>query len=163
MTTSSGSYHDIFERVGRGIIASLPATGVLWVLMRTTGFLPQLETIRFLDRVADAMATATGLPDPPMAGWLWHLVIGTLWWGTLFGIMLPILPGRRIWIKGIAFGAIAGMLIMLLVMPLAGAGYFGMELTILDPIVSLIYHIIYGVTLGGVYAFLLSRRTANRL
>jgi hypothetical protein len=48
---------------------------------------------------------------------------------------------------------------MLMVMPLAGAGYFGMDLTLLDPVVSVIYHIIYGVTLGGVYALLVGRPT----
>jgi len=79
-------------------------------------------------------------------------------WGTLFGIMLPVLPGRRYWVKGIAFGVIAGMLTMLMVMPLAGAGYFGMDLTLLDPVISLVYHLVYGVTLGGVYALLAGRR-----
>jgi len=46
---------------------------------------------------------------------------------------------------------------MLLVMPLAGSGYFGMDLTLWDPVVSLVYHIIYGVTLAGVYALLAGR------
>jgi hypothetical protein len=73
--------------------------------------------------------------------------------------MIPILPGRKYWIKGCAFGVIAGLLTMLMVMPLAGAGYFGMDLTLLDPVVSVIYHIIYGVTLGGVYALLVGRPT----
>jgi hypothetical protein len=34
-----------------------------------------------------------------------------------------------------------------------------MELTYLDPVVSLVYHMVYGATLGGVYAFLTGRRT----
>ncbi|MGD2137420.1 MAG: hypothetical protein PVJ66_08720 [Gammaproteobacteria bacterium] len=147
----------ISVRVGHSLIAGLAATVVLWALKLTSGTLPQLETIRFLDRVAEATARATGLPDPLRAGWLWHLAIGTLLWGTLFGIMLPVLPGQRYWVKGIAFGIIAGMLTMLMVMPLAGAGYFGMELTLLDPVISLVYHIVYGVTLGGVYAVLAGR------
>jgi len=50
---------------------------------------------------------------------------------------------------------------MLLVMPLAAAGYFGMDLTLLDPVVSLIYHIIYGATLGVVYSLLAGRQTAT--
>lgn len=159
MRTGSESYHSIFERIGRSLVAGLVATAVLWVLKLTRGSIPQLETIVFLDRVADATAKATGLPDPLTHGWLWHLVIGTVLWGTLFGIMIPILPGRKYWIKGCAFGVIAGLLTMLMVMPLAGAGYFGMDLTLLDPVVSVIYHIIYGVTLGGVYALLVGRPT----
>lgn len=158
--TPAESYRRIFERTGLSLVAGLVATAVLWLLKLSRGTVPQLETIRFLDHVAEATARATGMPDPLTHGWLWHLGIGTLLWGTLFGIMLPILPGRSCWVKGCAFGVIAGLLTMLLVMPLAAAGYFGMELTLLDPVVSLVYHIIYGVTLGGVYS-LLARRYAT--
>jgi len=153
------SYHTIFQRIARSLAAGLVATLVLWVLKLSRGSVPQLDTIRFLDSVADATAKVTGLPGPLAAGWIWHWFVGMLLWGTLFGIMLPILPGRRYWLKGCAFGVIAGLLTMLMVMPLAAAGYFGMELTYLDPVVSLVYHMIYGATLGGVYGLLAGRRT----
>ncbi len=157
MHTDGESYQGIFRRIGRSLVAGVVATGVLWVLKLSSGTIPQLDTIRFLDRVAEATSKATGLPDTLVTGWVWHWVIGTLLWSTLFGIMFPILPGRMFWYKGIAFGVISGLLTMLLVMPLAGAGYFGMDLTLWDPVVSLIYHIIYGVSLAGVYAFLQKR------
>ena len=41
--------------------------------------------------------------------------------------MLPQLPGRRIGIKAAAFGLIAGLPVLLTILPLAGAGYFGMQ------------------------------------
>jgi len=157
MHTPADSYASIFRRIGISLVAGMAATVVLWILKLSQGTIPQLETIRFLDRVADATARATGLPGPLTHGWLWHLGIGVLLWGILFGIMLPVLPGRQYWVKGCAFGVIAGLLTLLLVMPLAGAGYFGMELTLLDPVVSLFYHIIYGATLGGVYSLLAAR------
>jgi hypothetical protein len=150
-------YPGIFRRVGRSLVAGVVASAVLWVLKLSRDQVPQLDTIHFLDQVADATGKATGLPDPLMAGWIWHWVVGTLLWGTLFGIMWPILPGRSFWTKGAVFGVITGLLVMLLVMPLAGAGYFGMELSVWDPVVSLVYHIIYGTALAGVYA-LLARR-----
>jgi hypothetical protein len=161
MDTPGDSYARIFRRIGLSLVAGMVATLVLWVLKLSRDTIPQLETIRFLDRVAEATAKATGLPGPLTHGWLWHLGIGILLWGILFGIMLPVLPGRRYWVKGCAFGVIAGFLTMLLVMPLAGAGYFGMDLTLLDPVVSLVYHIIYGVTLGVVYSLLAGRQTAT--
>jgi hypothetical protein len=159
--TPAESYQGIFDRIGRSLVAGVVATGVLWVLKLTRGSIPQLDTIRFLDRVAEATSKATGLPDPLTSGWIWHWVIGTLIWATLFGIMQPILPGRTFWLKGVAFGVITGLLTMLLVMPLAGAGYFGMDLTLMDPVVSLVYHIIYGVTLAGVYALIQGRRSTT--
>jgi hypothetical protein len=157
MDTPGDSYARIFRRIGLSLVAGMVATLVLWVLKLSRDTIPQLETIRFLDRFAEATAKATGLPGPLTHGWLWHLGIGILLWGILFGIMLPVLPGRQYWVKGSVFGVIAGLLTMLMVMPLSGAGYFGMDLTLLDPVVSLVYHIIYGVTLGGVYSLLAAR------
>jgi hypothetical protein len=130
------------------------ATLVLWLLKLSKGIVPQLEIIHFLDRVTAALARAGALPHPPMAGWIWHLVIGTLIWGTLFGIMFPVLPGQRPVVKGAAFGVITGLLVMLLVMPLEAAGYFGMQLTLWDPVISVFFHVIYGMTLGWVFAIL---------
>jgi Family of unknown function (DUF6789) len=161
VSTPGESYQGIFSRIGRSLVAGIVATGVLWVLKLTRGSIPQLDTIRFLDRVAEATSKATGLPDTLTTGWIWHWVIGTLIWATLFGIMQPILPGRTFWTKGVAFGVISGLLIMLLVMPLAGAGYFGMDLTLMDPVISLVYHIIYGVTLAGVYTLVSGRRATT--
>jgi hypothetical protein len=152
-------YHRIVQRMGYGLMAGLAATLVLSLLELTKGMLPQLETIRFLENVAVATANVTVLPVLPMAGWLWHFIIGTLWWGGLFGFMLPLLPGRRVWIKGAVFGVIAGLLVLLMVMPLAGAGYFGMHLSWLDPLVSMVYHVIYGVVLGAVYGILAKQRS----
>jgi len=161
MAAGDESYQGIFKRIDRSLLAGVVASGVLWVLKFSSGRIPQLDTIRFLDRVAAATSKVTGLPDPLVTGWVWHWVIGTLIWATLFGIMFPILPGRKFWLKGIAFGVISGLLTILLVVPLAAAGYFGMELTLWDPVVSLVYHIIYGVTLAGVYVLLQDRHAST--
>ena len=133
-----------------GVAAGLAATVVLSLLMLTKGWLPQLDPVLMLDGVARAVFTDLGLPVP-MAGWLWHFVIGMLWWGPLFAIMVPILPGRQVWQKGMAFGFGASLLIMLMVMPLAGAGYFGMELSALQPVLTLLLHLVYGAVLGAAF------------
>jgi hypothetical protein len=151
---TSETYGKILTRAVHGIFAGLVATLVLWLLKLSKGIVPQLETIHFLDRVAAALARAGALPHPPLAGWLWHLVIGTLCWGALFGVMIPVLPGRHPVVKGVVFGVITGLLVMLLVMPLAAAGYFGMQLTLWDPVISIFFHVVYGVTLGWVYGLL---------
>ncbi|MGD8587307.1 MAG: hypothetical protein PVG22_00610 [Chromatiales bacterium] len=156
---ASEDYHRIMHRVGYGLLAGLAGTLVLSLLELTKGLLPQLETIRFLEHVSVATAHVTGLPVLPMAGWLWHFTIGILWWGSLYGFMWPLLPGSRSWVKGVVFGVIAGLLVLLMVMPLAGAGYFGMHLTWLEPLVSMVYHMVYGIVLGAVYGMLTQRRT----
>ena len=143
-----------------GAAAGLAATVVLSLLMLTKGWLPQLDLVLMLDGVAHTLLTDLGLPVP-MAGWLWHFAIGTLWWGPLFAIMVPILPGRRIWQKGMSLGFGAALLIMLMVMPLAGAGYFGMQLSPLQPVVTLLLHLAYGAVLGAVFERLAIRFSAS--
>lgn len=141
--------HNIFH----GLFAGLLATLVLSLLMLTKNFLPQLETITMLDGVLRVFLEASGeqsLPAP-LGGWLWHFVIGTLWWGALYGVIEPILPGNQPWKKGISFGIGGAIFVMLMVMPLAGAGYFGMHLELIQPIVTFVEHLIYGCVLGFVY------------
>lgn len=88
----------------------------------------------------------------PAAGWIAHFVIGTVLWGGLFAWLDPNLPGGSHWAKGIVFSTGAWLLMMILVMPMAGAGLFGMNLGIMAPIMTLILHLIFGAVLGGVYA-----------
>lgn len=42
-------------------------------------------------------------------------------------------------------------LLMIIVMPMAGAGLFGLQLGLMAPIATLMLHWIYGAVLGGVY------------
>ncbi len=49
------------------------------------------------------------------------------------------------------FGVGAWIATMILVMPLAGAGLFGMNLGVAAPVMTLVLHVIYGAVLGGVY------------
>ena len=51
---------------------------------------------------------------------------------------------------------------MLAVMPMAGAGFFGMNLGMVAPIMTLVLHVIYGAVLGGVYAALQSRKHGHQ-
>lgn len=139
-----------------GMVAGLAATIVLSLLMLTKGWVPQLDLVTMLDGLARTVSRDLQLPVP-MAGWLWHFVIGTLWWGPLFAVLLPILPGRRTWQKGMFFGFGAALLIVLMVVPLAGAGYFHMSLSAMQPIVTLLLHLVYGGVLGAVFGRLASR------
>ncbi len=143
-----------------GMVAGLAATLVLSLLMLTEAWIPQLDTVIMLDGVARAVLSDLQAPVP-LAGWLWHFVIGTLWWGPLFALMVPILPGRRTWQKGMAFGFGASLLILLMVLPLAGAGYFGMDLSALQAIVTVALHLVYGAVLGTVFARLPGKPAAD--
>jgi hypothetical protein len=89
-----------------------------------------------------------------LMGWITHFMIGAVVWGGLFAFLEPLLPGGSLWLKGVSFGIGAWVLMMVAVMPMAGAGLFGMKLGMAAPVMTLVLHIIFGAVLGGVYAAL---------
>jgi len=104
--------------------------------------MPQLNVITML-----AQMLGTG----PLGGWVAHFVIGSIAWGIGFVLLFPLLPGKAPWLKGVVFAIGAWILMMLIIMPMAGAGLFGMHLGIMAPIATLILHIVFGAVMGGVY------------
>ena len=143
----------------RGVIAGAVATAVLSVMMVTPALGHETGTISVLDGVASFLLQSWGYePIPRLAGWLWHFVIGTVWWGSLFSLLTPILPGSSYWVKGLNFGIGAGALMLLMVLPLGAAGHLAPQFTFLTPVLLLLLHMVYGVVLGGTYGWMVSSR-----
>lgn len=131
----------------KGMVAGFVATVVLsglMVIKSMIGLMPELDVIAMLTRMMGASSPATG--------WIAHFATGTVVWGGLFARLDPNLPGDSHWLKGIAFGVGAWLLMMIAVMPMAGAGFFGMSLGMMAPVMTLVLHIVFGAVLGGVYA-----------
>ena len=138
--------------MGRGIIAGFIATVVLTVLMlmkEMMGLMPELNVISMLSTMVNAKM---GMPGTPMVGYLLHFVIGTIVFGILFHALNGSLPGGNQIMKGIVFGVVAWLLMMLLVMPMAGAGMFGMSMGMMAPVMTLMLHVIFGAVLGFSYS-----------
>jgi len=132
----------------RGVIAGLAATIVLSALMlmkSAMGLMPELDVIAMLGRMTGGGAAI---------GWLAHFMIGPVAWGGLFAVIEPNLPGDNFWLKGVTFGIGAWVLMMVVVMPMAGAGLFGVNLGMVAPVITLLLHMVFGAVLGGVYASL---------
>jgi hypothetical protein len=81
-----------------------------------------------------------------------HFLIGTALWGTLFAWLDPNIPGEGHWLKGILFAAGAWLVMMIVMMPMAGAGLFGSHLGMMAPVMTLMLHVVFGFVLGAVYA-----------
>ncbi len=130
----------------RSIIAGFAATVVLSALMLlkgSMGLMPQLNVIAMLAHMAGF--------GGPVLGWIAHFLIGTVLWGVLFALLYARLPGSEPVAKGMIFAVGAWLLMMIIVMPMAGAGFFGLKLGIMAPVMTLILHLIWGAVLGYVY------------
>ena len=130
----------------KGVVAGFAATVVLSALMvmkSLMGLMPELNTVAMLTNMMGASS--------PVMGWIAHFVIGAVIWGGLFALLNANIPGGSQWLKGTIFGVGAWLVMMIAVMPMAGAGFFGMVLGMMAPVMTLVLHIIFGVVLGGVY------------
>ncbi len=131
----------------KGIVAGFVATvalSALFLVKSTMGVMPELDVIAMLTKMMGASS--------PIAGWVAHFMIGAIIFGAAFAWLANNhIPGGGYWLKGIVFGIGAWILMMVAVMPMAGAGLFGMNMGIMAPVMTLMLHIIYGAVLGAVY------------
>jgi len=137
--------------IRNGLTAGFVATVVLSIvsgLMSTVGVPADLDTVSMAAR---AVATLThGTPDP-MAGWVVHVVVGTVVWGALYAVLEPVLAGPPL-LRGIVFAFGAWLAMMIAVLPLVGIGFFGALGGRSPAIVLLVLHVVYGAALGIAYA-----------
>ncbi len=130
----------------KAMVAGFVATVVLSALMAMKtmmGLMPELDVVAMLTKMMGASSLAMG--------WIAHFVIGTIVWGFLLAWLDPHLPGKSHWVKGVMFGVAAWLVMMFAIMPMAGAGFFGMNFGMMAPVMTLVLHIIYGAVLGAVY------------
>ena len=142
----------------KAMVAALVATIVLSLLMvmkSAMGIMPQLDLARMI-------AGVMGMPDVPAVGWVVHFFIGVVIYGAALALLDERLPGEsRIW-HGVLIAIVGWLVMMLLLMPMAGAGLFGLGLGISAPVMTLMLHLIFGAVLGAYYAHSLARGPANR-
>ena len=132
--------------VGKSIIAAFVATVFLSIMMvakSMMGIMPQLD-------IASMLASMLGAPGNLAIGWLAHFMIGTIGYGLAFAFLGERLPGGPL-MEGVVLALIGWLVMMIMVMPLAGAGLFALGLGIAAPVMTLMLHIIFGAVLGAVY------------
>ena len=125
----------------KSIIAGFAATFALSIVMimkAMMGLMPELNVIGMLSGMMNG---------PPAVGWMAHFVVGTVVWGSAFALLSRYVPNITIF-TGIGFGVAAWVLMMLVVMPMAGAGVFGLGLGMVAPVMTLMLHALYGAVLA---------------
>jgi uncharacterized membrane protein YagU involved in acid resistance len=132
----------------KGMTAGFIATVVLSALLMlksTMALAPHLNIITLLTQLG-----SIGV----VAAWMDHFIVGTVVWGLLFGAFDAVYEKGAYWLKGLGFGIFAWLLMMILFMPMAKAGFFGSKIGLEAPAVTLIYHVVFGLVLGVVYGLL---------
>lgn len=138
---------DVFKGIIAGLIATLVLTALM-MIKKTMGVMPELDPVQMMSVMA---AQKMGMAQNMIVGWVMHFMIGAVAWGAGFAILNDILPTHSQIKKGIIFGVIAWLLMMIGPMVMAGNGLFGLALGPMAPIMTLMLHIVFGVVLGVVY------------
>jgi hypothetical protein len=105
-------------------------------------------------RVARSLAQVLGSPDQVMVGVAAILITGIFVFGALFAVLAPRLPMRMYLAKSLVFGVASWLLMMVLFMPLAGAGLFGLGRSLAVPAATLVLNLTYWIVLGLSYRYL---------
>jgi len=135
-----------------GFVATLVLSGLLF-LKSTMNLVPELNLITLLTNLGSISI---------VQAWMDHFIMGVLVWGLLFGAYDASAERPAHWLKGIIFGVFAWLVMMVLFMPLAKAGFFGYRLGPMAAAVTLIYHLVYGAVLGTTYGLLTAWVPAKR-
>jgi len=135
---------DFLKGIAAGCVATIILSGL--ILLKNAvglGSQPDLTSLLGIDRTS---------------AWILHMLLGSLVYGAAFAWLEPNLTADNFTRKGILFGLIAWLIAMIALMPLAGGGLFGLKLSLVTPILTLIAHVVYGAMLGWVYGLLLPIR-----
>jgi uncharacterized protein DUF6789 len=127
-----------------GLIATLVLSGIL-VLKSNMDLWPEVNIIRLLINLGSIQL---------VAAWMDHFIVGVVVWGLMFAGFDSMWESRAYWLKGLIFGVFAWLLMMVLFMPLAKAGWFGTRIGPNAAFVTLGMHLIYGLVLGVSYGLL---------
>tara|TARA_R110000868_G_scaffold80390_24_gene228484 strand:+ start:198 stop:632 length:435 start_codon:yes stop_codon:yes gene_type:complete len=133
------------QNISAGLLAGFIATVVLSVMMVIKGMMGVMPELDIAAMIGTMMGASVAV------GWVIHFMIGTIAWGGGFAVLYNVIPGGSPILKGIVFGIAAWLGMMIIIMPMAGAGLFGMNLGIMAPILTLVLHVIFGTVLGAVY------------
>lgn len=140
-----------------GVVAGLTATLVLSVLMMLKGMMGMMPDLNVIEMLAGMMGAGLAV------GWIAHFAIGA-GYGLLFARLFGTAHTDKGVGRGIAIGVGGWLVMMVLLMPMAGGGLFGLTMPsgMMVPVATLLLHVIFGAVLGASYAGLRKGQAARQ-
>ena len=129
---------------------------LMMIIKKVTGVMPDIDPLAMATQMAHQKI---GLPDAVWVGWVLHFLIGSVFYAVPFAFVRDLLPGHSV-VKGVSYGVILWLGMMLIAMPMAGQGLFGLALGPPAPVMTLVLHLAYGVTTALVFGKLQPRTAA---
>jgi hypothetical protein len=138
---------DVFKGVAAGLVATGVLTGFL-IVQRALGLFPELDLIGLLNAML-------GVRSDGIVGWIVYIAVAAVAGGALFAWLEPRLGANSTIKRGLLFGVLVWLAKMVILMPAANAGLFGLHLGAAAPIWTLVMNVAYGAVLGCVYGVMM--------
>jgi uncharacterized membrane protein YagU involved in acid resistance len=145
----------VLSAIAAGFAGTL-VMSLLMIIKKVSGVMPDIDPLAMATQMAHQQI---GLPDAVWVGWVLHFAIGSVIYAVPFAFVRDLLPGHRV-VKGVSYGVILWLGMMLVAMPMAGQGLFGLALGPPAPVMTLVLHLAYGVTTALVFDKLQARTAA---
>ena len=129
---------------GWGVVATL-AMSALMILGVVTGLSPMPSPIpaAIVNMGLELLGVGLPLPLIMLLAAVAHLSYGGVWGAVLAALTRPV----TIW-KGLGLGVFLWLLMQIVVFPFLGWGVFGVGITPLIAVATLVLHLVYGAALG---------------
>lgn len=131
-----------------GILGTIVA-GSMLLLNNALHGIPEIHVVR-------SIAAMLGASNHIMAGVIAFVILGIFVGGGLFAAFAPKLPMPGYFGKSLAFAGATWLFLMLVCMPVTGAGLFGLHGGVIVPEATLVLNLAYWLVLGLTYRWLLA-------
>lgn len=132
------------------LIAGFVATVVLSMMMLAKQAMRLMPEMDMIGMISGMMRSSRAV------GWLVHFMVGTVVYGLAFLWIFAGPWADGYWLSGLALGALGWLIAMIMMMPMAGKGVFGMKLGAMVPVMSLVMHLVFGAILGWTFGALVT-------
>lgn len=141
------------NKMKAGMISGFTATVVLSALMVIKGRMGLMPDVDVIAMLARQMGSST------VMGWLAHFMIGVIGYGIAYALVFSRLSLGGHALRGLVLGIAGWLVMMVMLMPMMGAGLFGMQMPsgMMVPVATLMLHVIFGAVLGLVFGKLVTR------
>jgi len=132
------------NKIISGMLAGLVATVVLSALMLAKAMMGLMPDVDVIAMLANQMGSGAAL------GWMAHFMIGIIGYGVAYALVFSNLPLGGHAIRGLLLGIVGWLGMMVMLMPMMGAGLFGtlMPSGMMVPVATLMLHAVFGIVLG---------------
>jgi hypothetical protein len=143
----------VTPNIGKAIAGGFVGTILLTLMMK---FVAPMMTGVTMD-VPGKLGAMIGMG--PIVGLIMHLLTGSVIFGLIYAfVFFRFLPGAP-WLKGLLSGVIFWLGLQIVGMPMMGGGLFSSRMGGVKIVVAtLIAHLVYGTTLGGIAGGLVPKK-----